>query len=59
MKSSFSTPMPSFLETPTETAYEIIYVTERFSTDFQKFKASTTERIDKIVRFNIGQYYGI
>ena len=59
MESLFSTPMPSFLETPsriqsgdqnelTEIAYEMINATEHFSTDFQEFKVSTTERIDKI-----------
>ena len=51
--------MPSFLETPsriqsaeqkelTEIAYKMINVTEYFATDFQRFKASTAERIDKI-----------
>ena len=55
----FSTPMPSFLETPlriqsadqnelTEIAYEMINVMEHFVTDFQEFKASTGERIDEI-----------
>ena len=55
----FSTPMPSFLGTPlriqsadqnelTEIAYEMINVMEHFVTDFQEFKASTGERIDKI-----------
>ena len=59
MQSPFSTPMPSFLETPssiqsadknelTEMAYEMINVTQHIFTDFQKFKASTTEKIDKI-----------
>ena len=54
--------MPSFLETPsriqsadqnelTEIAYdEMINVMEHFVTDFQEFKASTAERIDKIER---------
>ena len=53
--------MPSFLETPsriqsadqkelTEIAYKMINVTEHFATDFQRFKASTAERIDKIER---------
>ena len=57
----FSTPMSSFLETPpriqsadqnerTEIAYEMINVMEHFVTDFQEFKASTAERIDKIER---------
>ena len=32
----------------TEIAYEIINVTEHFATDFQEFKTSTIERIDKI-----------
>ena len=51
MESLFSTPMPSFLETPsiiqsvdqkelTEIAYEMINVMEHFVTDFQEFKAS-------------------
>ena len=49
MASLFSTPMPSFLKTPsriqsadqnelTEIAYEIINVMEHFVTDFQEFK---------------------
>ena len=53
--------MSSFLETPpriqsadqnerTEIAYEMINVMEHFVTDFQEFKASTAERIDKIER---------
>ena len=61
MESLFSTPMPSFLETLsriqptdqnelTEIAYEMINVMEHFVTDFQEFKASTAERIDKIGR---------
>ena len=61
MESLFSTPMPSFLETPsriqsadqnelTEIPYEMINVMEHFVTDFQEFKASTAERIDKIER---------
>ena len=61
MESLFSTPMPSFLETPpriqsvdqkelTKFAYEMINVMEHFVTDFQEFKTSTTERIDKIER---------
>ena len=56
--------MPSFLETPsriqsadqnelTEIAYdEMINVMEHFVTDFQEFKASTAERIDKIERLS-------
>ena len=51
MESLFSTPMPSFLETPpriqsvdqkelTKIAYEMINVMEHFVTDFQEFKAS-------------------
>ena len=59
MESWFSTPMPSFLETPSriqstdqnklsEIAYEMINVTEHFVTDFQEFKTRTAERIDKI-----------
>ena len=63
MESLFSTPMPSFLETPsriqsadqnelTEIAYEMINVMEHFVTDFQEFKASTAERIDKIERLS-------
>ena len=54
MESLFSTPMPSFVETPpriqsagqnelTEMAF-----TKHFVTDFQEFKPSTAERIDKI-----------
>ena len=61
MESLFSTLMPSFLEKPpwiqsadlnelTEIAYEMINVMEHFVTDFQEFKASTAERIDKIER---------
>ena len=61
MELLFSTPMPSFLETPsriqsadqnelTEIAYEMIIVLEHFVTDFQEFKASTAKRIDKIER---------
>ena len=61
MESLFSTPMPSFLDIPlriqsadqnelTEIAYEMINVTEHFVTDFQQFKASTAERIDKTER---------
>ena len=60
-QSLFSTPMPSLLETPskihldkqnelTEIAYEMINVTEHFATDFQEFKASIAERIDKTER---------
>ena len=59
MESLFSTRIPSFLETPsriqsadqnklTKIAYEMINVMEHFITDFQEFKASTAERIDKI-----------
>ena len=59
MESLFSTPMPSFLETPlriqsadqnelTEIAYQMINVMEHFITDFQEFTVSTAERIDKI-----------
>ena len=51
--------MSSFLETRpriqsadqnelTKIAYEMINVMEHFVTDFQEFKASTAERIDKI-----------
>ena len=61
MESLFSTPMPSILETPLriqsadqkeliEIAYEMINIMEHFVTDFQEFKASTAERIDKIER---------
>ena len=61
IESLLSTPLPSFLETPsriqsadrnelTEIAYEIINVMEHFVTDFQEFKTSTAERIDKIER---------
>ena len=63
MESLFSTPMPSFLETPsiiqsvdqkelTEIAYEMINVMEHFVTDFQEFKASNAEKIDKIERLS-------
>ena len=63
MESLFSTPMPSFLETPpriqsvdqkelTKIAYEMINVMEHFVTDFQEFKASNTEKIDKIERLS-------
>ena len=62
-ESLFSTPMPSFLEKPsriqsadqnelTEIACEMINVMEHFVTDFQEFKASTAERIDKIERLS-------
>ena len=58
MESLFSTLMQSFLETllriqlanqnkPTKIAHEMIIVMEHFATDFQKFKASTAEKIDK------------
>ena len=58
IESLLSTPLPSFLETPsriqsadrnelTEIAYEIINVMEHFVTDFQEFKTSTAERINK------------
>ena len=61
MESLFSTPMRSFLETPsriqsadqnelTKITSEIINVMEDFVTDFQEFKASIAERIDKIER---------
>ena len=61
MESLFSTPVPSFLETPpriqsadqnelTKIASEIINFMEDFVTDFQEFKASAAERIDKIER---------
>ena len=61
MKSLFSTPMPSFLETPpriqsvhqnelTEWAYEMINSMEPFVTDFQEFTSSTEESIVKIER---------
>ena len=53
--------MLSFLEPPariqssdknelTEISYEVNNVTEHFATDFQEFKASNAERIDKIER---------
>ena len=59
----FSTPIPPFIETPsriqsadqnkrTGIAYEMINVMEHFVTDFQEFKASTAERIDKIERLS-------
>ena len=55
--------MPSFLEIPpriqsadqnelTEIAYEMINVMEHFVTDFQEFKASNAEKIDKIERLS-------
>ena len=55
MDSLFSTPMSSFLETPskiqstdqnkrTEIAYEMINVMEHFVTDFQEFKASSCKK---------------
>ena len=60
MESLFSTPMSSFLETPSriqsadqkayEIAYEIINVTEHFANDLQEFKTSTAESINKIER---------
>ena len=61
MESLFSTPMPSFLETPsrvqsadqnefTGITYEMINVTEHYVIDFQEFKVSTTARTDKIER---------
>ena len=61
MELLFSTPMPPIIETPsriqsadqnelTEIACEMINVMEHFVTDFQEFKASTAERIDKIER---------
>ena len=61
LESLFSTPMLSFLETPSrlqsanqneiaEIAYEMINVAGHFETDFQEFKASTAERINKIER---------
>ena len=63
MAAVFSTPMPSFSETPsriqsadrnelTEIACEMINVMDDFVTDFQEFNASTTERIDKIERLS-------
>ena len=59
IESLFSTSMPSFLETPsriqsanqnelTKTAYKMINVMDHFVTDFQEFKTSTAERINKI-----------
>ena len=59
MKSLFSTQMLSMLETPsrnqsthqdevTEINYDMINVMEHFVTDFQEFKATITERINKI-----------
>ena len=64
MESLFSTSMSSFLETSsriqsanqnelTKIVYEIINVMEHFVNDFQKFKASTAERIDKIERLSL------
>ena len=58
MESLFSMPMPSFLDIPsriqsndqnkrTEIAHEII-VMEHFVTNFQEFKGSIAERIDKV-----------
>ena len=63
MTAVFSTPMPSFSETPsrtqsadlnelTEIACEVINVMDDFVTDFQEFNASTAERIDKIERLS-------
>ena len=57
MDSLFSTPMLSFLDIPsriqsaeqnelTESAYEMIYVTEHFTTDFQELKTNTAKKID-------------
>ena len=61
MESLFSTPIPSFLEGSSRIqstdqkelikfAYEMINVTKHFATDFQEFKASAAEIIDKIER---------
>ena len=58
--------MPSFLETRlkiqsadqnelTEIPYEMINVVENFVTDFQEFKASSAESIDKIKRVFYGK----
>ena len=43
MESLFSTPIPS-----PETAHKMINITEHFATDFQEFKVSTAESINKI-----------
>ena len=70
MESLFSTPMPSFLETPsriqsadqnelTEIVYEMINVTQHIATDFQQFRTSTAERIDKIKRLIWEMLWGI
>ena len=59
MESLFSTLLPSLLEAPsriqlshkielTEITCELINLTEHFATDFQEFKASSAQRIDKI-----------
>ena len=59
MKSLFSTQMLSMLETPsrnqsthqdevTEINYDMINVMEHFVTDFQEFKVTIAERINKI-----------
>ena len=61
--------MSSFLETPSrhqsanqneiaEIAYEMINVTGHFETDFQEFKASTAERIDKTERLILKNFVG-
>ena len=42
----------------TKIAYEMISVTENFATDFQEFKASTAERIDKIVHLIWEKFMG-
>ena len=63
IESFFSTPMPSFLETPlriqsadqnelTEIACGMINVMEHFVADFQELEASTAEKIDKIERLS-------
>ena len=69
MTAVFSTPMPSFSETPsrtqsadlnelTEIAGEVINVMDDFVTDFQEFNASTAERIDKIERLSLENAMG-
>ena len=68
MEPLFSTPMPSFLETPsrtqwpdqnelTEITYEMI-VTDHIATKLQELKANTAKRIDKIERLIWGYVIG-
>ena len=68
MEPLFSTPMPSFLETPsrtqwpdqnelTEITYEMI-VTDHIATNLQELKANTAKKIDKIERLIWGCVMG-